>query len=611
MPKILGISAFYHDSAASLLVDGEIVSAAQEERFSRIKHDASFPTNAINFCLDKGNISFSELDQVIFYEKPLVKFERLLETYLRFAPKGFNSFRKAMPLWLEKKLFQKSEIINSMRELDPNVEWRKRILFSEHHLSHAASAFYPSPFEEALVLTMDGVGEYATTSVAIGKGNELKVVKEIHFPHSIGLLYSAFTYFLGFKVNSGEYKVMGLAPFGDPVYLDKILTKLIDLKDDGSFRLNMEYFDYCVGATMTNRRFDELFKMPRRTPEQNFNKHHMDIAASIQAATEQIILRLIDSLRKEFTQKNLCLAGGVALNCVVNGKILQEKLFDRVWIQPAAGDAGSSLGAAYVAHHQFLSQPRTISVKDKMKGSYLGPSYSNAEVENRLKNLGAVFHIETEEKLLEICVNALDSGLAIGWHQGSMEFGPRALGGRSILGDARSPEMQKILNIKIKNRESFRPFAPIILNEKAAEWFELYEDSPYMLLVAKIQKKYRKQLSKEEASITGIEKLDIIRSSIPAVTHVDYSSRIQTVHRNTNPRLHSLLEKFELKTGVPILVNTSFNVRGEPIVCSPEDSYRCFMGTDIEILVIENCVLYKNEQVAKLENQHKERFELD
>jgi carbamoyltransferase len=611
MPKILGISALYHDSAAALLIDGEVAAAAQEERFTRIKHDERFPMNSIRFCLEKAKIAPRELDHVVFYEKPLIKFERLLETYLRFAPRGFDSFRKAMPVWLAKKIFQKSEMIEKFRELDPDIDWSKKILFSEHHLSHAASAFFPSPFEEALVLTMDGVGEHATTSVAIGKGNELKIVKEIHFPHSIGLLYSAFTYFLGFKVNSGEYKVMGLAPYGRPIYVDKIFKHLVDLKEDGSFRLNMKYFEYCTGSTMTNQHFADLFEMPKRTPEQQLKQEHMDMAASIQAATEEMVFRLAESLRKEFGQKNLCLAGGVALNCVANGKLLQKKTFDGIWIQPAAGDAGGSLGAAYVAHHLFLAQPRTVTAKDKMRGSYLGPSFSASEVETRLRKVGAVFHTKSEEEILDLCVNALAAEQAVGWHQGPMEFGPRALGGRSILGDARSPAMQTVLNLKVKYRESFRPFAPVVLRENVSDWFDLNEDSPYMLLVANVKEQHRKKLTSQEEALFGIEKLKIPRSSIPAVTHVDYSARIQTVHEETNPKFHALLKKFRKATGTPVLVNTSFNVRGEPIVCSPEDSYRCFMGTDIEVLVVENCILYKHEQPAHMKQDYKDRFELD
>lgn len=611
MSKILGISALYHDSAAALLIDGDVAAAAQEERFTRIKHDERFPMHSIRFCLEKAKIAPRELDHVVFYEKPLIKFERLLETYLRFAPRGFDSFRKAMPIWLAKKIFQKSEMIEKFRELDPDVDWGKKILFSEHHLSHAASAFFPSPFEEALVLTMDGVGEHATTSVAIGKGNDIRIVKEIHFPHSIGLLYSAFTYFLGFKVNSGEYKVMGLAPYGRPNYVDKIFKHLVDLKEDGSFRLNMKYFEYCTGSTMTNQRFAELFQMPKRTPEQQLKQEHMDMAASIQAATEEMVFRLAESLRKEFGQKNLCLAGGVALNCVANGKLLQKKTFDGIWIQPAAGDAGGSLGAAYVAHHLYLGQPRKVSTKDKMKGSYLGPSFTTTEVEARLRKVGAVFHTKSEEEILDLCVKALASEQAVGWHQGPMEFGPRALGGRSILGDARSPTMQTVLNLKVKYRESFRPFAPVVLRENVSDWFDLDEDSPYMLLVANVKDQHRKKLSTQEEGLFGIEKLKIPRSSIPAVTHVDYSARIQTVHADTNPKFYSLLKKFQKTTGTPVLVNTSFNVRGEPIVCTPEDSYRCFMGTDIEVLVVENCILYKHEQPSHMKQDYKDRFELD
>lgn len=612
MPKILGISAFYHDSAASLLIDGEIVAAAQEERFSRIKHDERFPSEAIRFCLRSAGIFGSELDAIVFYEKPFLKFERILETYLSIAPRGFTSFRKFMPNWLGNKLFQKSEIVSKLEEIDPSVDWRKKLLFSEHHLSHAASAFFPSPFEEALVVTIDGVGEFATTTVAIGHKNKLEIKKEIQFPHSIGLLYSAFTYFLGFKVNSGEYKVMGLAPYGKPIYAELILKEIIDQKPDGSFRLNMSYFDYCVGETMTNLRFSQLFKMVRRAPEEPLTQQHMDMAASIQFVLEEVLLKLIRSIWTEFPMKNLCMAGGVALNCVANGKLLRAGIFERIWVQPAAGDAGGSLGAAYVGHHLFFGVERSEGNNlDRMKGTYLGPSYSDQDVAKELTALGAVLHTKTESQIQDLTVAALTEGKVVGWHQGAMEFGPRSLGARSILGDPRNPMMQKNLNLKTKFRESFRPFAPAVLREKCEEWFDLGVDSPYMLFVAEVARKHRVAPTKDTNKLTGIELLKQVRSTIPSVTHVDFSARIQTVDGVTNSKFHTLLKVFFEKTGVPILINTSFNIRGEPIVCSPTDSYRCFMGTDIDVLVIENNILYKGEQPLDKLKDYRRDFELD
>ncbi|HZT18149.1 MAG TPA: carbamoyltransferase [Dongiaceae bacterium] len=611
--RILGISAFYHDSAAALVQDGRIIAAAQEERFTRKKHDQSFPAHAVRYCLEEGGLDAQEVDHVAFYDKPFLKFERLLETYLTFAPKGFTSFRMALPLWLGEKLFQRRLLTKELTAVAPGIEWEKRLLFSEHHLSHAASAFYPSPFEEALVLTMDGVGEWTTTSVAEGRGKDLKIMREIHFPHSIGLLYSAFTYYTGFKVNSGEYKVMGLAPYGEPKYARLILDKLIDLKEDGTFHLDQSYFDYCTGLTMTNGRFDELFGGPARKPEQRVTQKEMDLAASIQAVTEEVMLRLTRSLAKETGARNLCLAGGVALNCVANGKVLRDGKFERIWIQPAAGDAGGALGAALAAHHLLLGQPRRApgNALDAMQGSYLGPSYEQADIERRLETAGAKFTVLNEEALIHETARALAEEKAVGWHQGRMEFGPRALGGRSILGDPRSPTMQKTLNLKVKYRESFRPFAPSVLREDVAEWFELDDDSPYMLLVAGVQERHRREMSAEEQALFGIDKLNVPRSSIPAVTHVDYSARIQTVHRETNPRYHALISAFKEMTGCGVLVNTSFNVRGEPIVCTPEDAFRCFMGSEIEVLTVGNCYLKKEEQNPALKRDYKNAFELD
>lgn len=610
--KILGISAFYHDAAAALVINGEIVAAAQEERFTRKKHDPGYPLNSIDFCLKFAGLSPNELNYVAFYDKPFSKFERLLETYLAFAPRGFASFSEAIPVWIKEKLFQKNLLLKELQQIDRSVDWSQRLIFSEHHLSHAASAFFPSPFERAAVLTMDGVGERATTSLAIGEGNNLKVKREIHFPHSLGLLYSAFTYYTGFKVNSGEYKVMGLAPYGEPRYVELIKTHLIDIKDDGSFRLNLDYFDYCTGLRMTNESFHKLFGAPPRSPEVPLTQREMDIAASIQAVTEEVVLKLARSVAKETGERNLCLAGGVALNCVANGKLLREKFFDGIWIQPAAGDAGGALGAALASYYLFKGEQRNVvSRGDAMKGSYLGPSYSQAEIEASLMSIGAKFEILGDDELINYCANALVEGKAIGWHQGRMEFGPRALGARSIIGDARSPTMQKLLNLKVKYRESFRPFAPSVLREDVADWFDIDEDSPYMLFVADVKKTLRIAMSDEEKKLFGIDKLNLKRSSIPAVTHVDYSARIQTVHKDTNPRYYALISRFKELTGCPVIVNTSFNVRGEPIVNTPDDAFRCFMGTGIEVLVIGNCFLRKEDQNPLLALKYEEAFELD
>lgn len=608
--RILGISAFYHDSAAALVVDGRIVAAAQEERFTRKKHDASFPRRAVAYCLEAAGAKLSEIDHVVFYDKPFLKFERLLETYVALAPRGFRSFQMAIPLWLREKLFQKSLLRTKLRELDEDFAAEK-LLFTEHHLSHAASAFYPSPFERAAVLTMDGVGEWATSSAATGDGNRLEIFQEIHFPHSLGLLYSAVTYYTGFKVNSGEYKVMGLAPYGEPKYAQLILNHLIDLKPDGSFRLDMSYFDYCTGLTMTNERFAKLFGQPVRSPDQLLTPFHMDVAASIQAVLDEAVLRLTRSLASRTGARNLCLAGGVALNCVANGKVLRDGKFDRLWIQPAAGDAGGAIGAALAAFHQFKGGPRSIAATDGMSGAFLGPEYSQSDIERRLTACGARFAVLSEDDMIEAAAKALSDQLAVGWFQGRMEFGPRSLGARSILGDPRSPTMQKNLNLKVKYRESFRPFAPAVLREDVAEWFELDRDSPYMLIVADVKRDRRRTMSAEEQALFGIEKLNVARSDIPAVTHVDYSARIQTVSRETNPRFHRLLMRFKARTGCPVLVNTSFNVRGEPIVCTPEDAFRCFMGNELDLLVIGNCVLHKEEQNHDLRQDYSSAFELD
>ncbi len=611
MVSILGISAFYHDSAAAIIVDGKIIAAAQEERFTRKKHDSSYPYNAVEFVLKFAKLKLSEVDHIVFYEKPFLKFERLLETYVAFAPRGFKQFTKSMPTWLREKLFQKNMLMKLLNEHDHNFKDEKKIYFSEHHLSHAASAFFPSPFNEAIVLTADGVGEWATTTVAIGAGKDLSIKKEIHFPHSLGLLYSAFTYYTGFKVNSGEYKLMGLAPYGEPKYIDLIKNNLIDIKKDGSFKLAQEFFDYATGLKMTSNKFDKLFKQsPRDSKKEKLTQFHMDVAASIQKVTEEVMIKMATSLREEFNIKNLCLAGGVALNCVANGKILEKKIFDNIWIQPAAGDAGGSLGAALALWYLELKQERKISNND-MKGSYLGPSFSQKEIENELKNLNANFEVLGENELIEKTAESLSLGDAIGWFQGRMEFGPRALGGRSILGDPRSPSMQKNLNLKVKYRESFRPFAPSVLREDINKWFKLNVDSPYMLLVAEVLENKKIQMTNEEKKLFGIEKLNIKRSDIPAVTHVDYSARIQTVHEETNPLYYSLIKKFKEKTNCPVLINTSFNVRGEPIVNTPKDAFNCFMGTEMDKLVIGNCFLSKKNQDQNLKKDYKNQFELD
>ncbi len=612
--KILGISAYYHDAAAALIEDGEIVAAAQEERFTRIKHDSAFPANAVKFCLSYAGLAPGDVDFVAFYDKPFLKFERLLETYLAYAPRGFTSFRQALPIWIKEKLFQKSLLVKQLGDaLDPELDWTGRLLFSEHHLSHAASAFFPSPFERAAVLTMDGVGEWSTTSLAHGNGSQLEVLQEIHFPHSLGLLYSAFTYYTGFRVNSGEYKVMGLAPYGEPRYVDVIKEHLVDIKDDGSFRMNLDYFDYCTGLRMTNRRFDGLFGGPPRKPEDRLGQREMDLAASVQAITEEIVLKLAAGVARQTGERNLCLAGGVALNCVANGKLLRTKLFDRLWIQPAAGDAGGAIGAALGACHLFKGAPRrTVGPdRDAMRGGYLGPGYTDAETCERLTTAGAVFELLGAGETIDRAARALADGLAVGWHQGRMEFGPRALGARSILGDARSPTMQKLLNLKVKFRESFRPFAPSVLREHVGEWFELEDDSPYMLLVADVRPEHRVAMTEDQQRLFGIDKLNVARSTIPAVTHVDYSARIQTVHRETNPRYHALITRFFELTGCPVIVNTSFNVRGEPLVCTPEDSFRCFMGTELDVLVVGNVFLEKDRQPESLRQRYEDRFELD
>jgi carbamoyltransferase len=609
---IVGLSAYYHDSAAVLLEDGRIVAAAQEERFSRKKHDARFPVHALQYCLAEGGIRLEQVDRVAFYDKPFLKFERLLETYLAFAPRGFKSFRMAIPVWLREKLFQKDLLAKELKKIAPGVDWLERLLFSEHHLSHAASAFFPSPFQESLVLTMDGVGEWATTSAALGRNNHLEIFKEIHFPHSLGLLYSAMTYYLGFKVNSGEYKVMGLAPYGEPRYAQTILDHLVDLKPDGSYRLDQSYFDYCTGLTMTNARFDSLFGAPPRKPDEPLTQREMDLAASVQAVTEEAVLRMTRALQQETGQENLCLAGGVALNCVANGKVLRDGRFKRIWVQPAAGDAGGALGAALAAHHLQLDQPRQAQGgRDSMQGSYLGPVYAQADIAARLAAAGARFTVLPDTELIARTADLLAGENVVGWFQGRMEFGPRALGGRSILGDPRSAKMQSVLNLKIKYRESFRPFAPSVLREHVAEWFDLAEDSPYMLIVADVAASRRIDPAGADSSLFGIDKLKVPRSTIPAVTHVDHSARIQTVHADTNPRYHALLSAFHDKTGCPVLINTSFNVRGEPIVCTPEDAFRCLMGTEMDALVIGNCVLIKGEQDQNLRLDYKNAFELD
>ena len=611
MTSILGISAFYHDSAACILKNGEIIAAAQEERFSRKKHDSSYPYNAIEFVLNYANLNLSEVSQIVFFEKPFLKFERLLETYVAFAPRGFISFAKAMPIWIKEKLFQKNYLFNQLKIHDQNYKSDENIFFSDHHLSHASSAFFPSPFKEAVVLTADGVGEWATTTVAIGKDNLLEIKKEIHFPHSLGLLYSAFTYYTGFKVNSGEYKLMGLAPYGNPIY-EKKIKNLIDIKDDGSFRLNQEYFNYATGLTMTNKKFHNLFGRKPRNPEiENINQFHMDIAASIQKVTEEIMLKIARSIRKEYDIKNLCLAGGVALNCVANGKILKEKIFDNIWVQPAAGDAGGSLGAALALWYAEQGNKRLINLKDSMKFSYLGKEYSQEEIEKQLKHIEAKFEVLDYEKLIDKTSDLLASENAVGWFQGRMEFGPRALGNRSILADPRSDKMQKTLNLKVKFRESFRPFAPSILKEDVSDWFNIDIDSPYMLLVAELKSDKKIKMNDEQKKLFGINKLNVKRSDIPAVTHVDYSSRVQTVTREANKPYYDLISKFKAKTGCPVLVNTSFNVRGEPIVNSPIDAFNCFMGTNLDFLIIGNCLLDKKAQNRNLTKNYVKQFELD
>ncbi len=611
MTYILGISAFYHDSAAALIANDKIIAAAQEERFSRQKHDASYPFNAIKYVLSEAKINLSEVDHIVFFEKPFLKFERLLETYMAFAPKGFKSFSLSMPIWLREKLFQKKFLFDNLKKHDEKFNNINKIKFSEHHFSHAASAFYPSPFKEAIILTLDGVGEWATTTVAIGKGNNLQIVKEMHFPHSLGLLYSAFTYYTGFKVNSGEYKVMGLAPYGKPKYKDLIIKELMDLKDDGSFKLNMKYFNYATGLTMTNKKFSNLFGQPVRDSEKDLlNSFHMDIASSIQAVTEEVVLRLTKNIAEEFKIKNLCLAGGVALNCVANGKILNKKYFDKIWIQPASGDAGGSLGAALAYWYHELKNPRENS-KDKMEGSYLGPRFSSEFIEKKLISLKADFKKKSFSEITPLVAKELAGSKTVGWFQGRMEFGPRALGGRSILADPRSEKMQKELNLKIKFRESFRPFAPSVLIEDVNNWFDLNCDSPYMLLVSNVKKDKQISMSDKEKMLFGIDKLNVKRSSIPAITHVDYSARIQTVHKDTNPRYYDLINEFKKITNCPVLVNTSFNVRGESIVCSVEDAFNCFMGTNLDILVIENFILFKDDQDKTLLKDYKNKFELD
>ena len=612
MSFILGISAYYHDSAAALVKDGKIIAAAQEERFSRKKHDSSYPFNAVEFVLKEAKIKLSEVDYISFYEKPFLKFERLIETYLAFAPRGFKSFSMSMPIWLKEKLFQKKLIYNELRKHDANFNEIERINFSEHHFSHAASAFYPSPFKKAIVLTLDGVGEWATTTLAKGEGKNLEIIKEIHFPHSIGLLYSSFTYYLGFKVNSGEYKVMGLAPYGEPKFKSLILEKLIDLKEDGTFKLNMKYFDYATGLTMINKKFTKLFGQPPRNSKKDLiTQFHMDIASSIQSVTEEIIMRLVKFISKEYGNDNLCMAGGVALNCVANGKILREKIFKNIWIQPAAGDAGGALGAALALWYKEFKNERSPKAEDEMRGSYLGPSFDDDEIEKNLTNLGAKFKKFSESEVLQITAEELSKEKTVGWFQGKMEFGPRALGARSIIADPRSDKMQKKLNLQVKFRESFRPFAPSIIYEDVSNWFQIDCESPYMLLVADIKKNIRREMTSSEKKLFGIDKLNVKRSEIPAVTHVDYSARIQTVHKNTNSKYYSLLKNFKEITNCPILVNTSFNVRGEPIVCNVKDAYRCFMGTNLDLLVCGNFILYKEEQSKELAKSYESTFELD
>jgi len=609
--SVLGISAFYHDSAAAIIVDGEIIAAAQEERFTRKKHDANYPKNAINYVLKEASLKLSEVDHVVFYEKPFLKFERLLETYVGFSPSGFKSFSTSMPLWLSEKLFQKKMLFDALKEQDSNFNDINKINFSEHHLSHAASAFFPSPYDEAIILTLDGVGEWATTTISSGKNNKISILKEIRFPHSLGLLYSAFTYFLGFKVNGGEYKVMGLAPYGRPIFKNTILDNLIDLKEDGSFRLNMNYFNYATGLTMTNNSFAKLFGIQKREAEIELLQIHLDIAASIQAVTEEIVLKITNFLFKEFNISNLCMAGGVALNCVANGKILKQGLFKNIWIQPASGDAGGALGAAQAFYYQELNNKRNILKNDSMRGAYLGPQFSDDQVEKELQNCGAYYKKLTSEQIIKDTAKALSEEKVVGWFQGRMEFGPRSLGNRSIIADSRSDKMQKNLNLKVKFRESFRPFAPSVLFEKASQWFDINSESPYMLLVANVKKSKQIQMEDQQKNLFGIDKLNVKRSSIPSVTHVDYSARIQTVHKETNLIFYKLIEEFERITGCPVLVNTSFNIRGEPIVCSVKDAFSCFMGTDLDVLVCNNFILYKIAQNNNLYKNYNNKFELD
>ncbi len=617
--KILGISAYYHDSAAALLEDDRIIAAAQEERFTRKKQDKSFPINAVKYCLEEAGITASQLDHVVFYEKPLLTFERLIETYFAFAPRGLKSFVTSIPIWLSEKFYQKRDILDQLARLDPGAGGNGAeqppysMLFAEHHQSHAASAFFPSPFKESIILTMDGVGEWATTTLAIGRDNDIEILKEIHFPHSLGLLYSAFTYFTGFKVNSGEYKVMGLAPYGTPRFKDLILDKLIHVKDDGSFRLNMKYFNYCTGLTMTNGKFAKLFNLSPRKPEEPVTQVHMDLAASVQAVTEEVILKLVADVVERYQMENLCLAGGVALNCVANGKLLKQGLVKNLWVQPAAGDAGGALGAAYAVYHQYLGSERKLeNGSDKMRGSFLGPAFSHEDIVTRLEQLGADYTvIEDEEQVLEKSCGALLDEKVVGWYQGRMEYGPRALGARSILGDPRSPRMQKTMNLKIKYRESFRPFAPAVLAEEVSDWFGLDRESPYMLLVADVLEKHRKEIPPEKRDLTGIDKLNLPRSSIPAVTHVDYSARVQTVAKSGNEKFHRLISRFHRHTGCPVLVNTSFNVRGEPIVCTPEDAFKCFINTEMDVLVMGNCYLEKSLQDKGLKERYAQQFEPD
>ena len=611
MSYILGISAFYHDSSAALIKDGKIISAVQEERFTRVKHDSSFPKESIKYILKNSDIKLSEINSIVFYEKPFLKFERLLETYIAFAPKGFRSFAASMPIWLREKLFQKDMIFKELKNIDQSFDDIKKLKFSEHHMSHAASAYYPSPYNEALVLTLDGVGEWSTTTIGIGKKNKIEILKEIHFPHSLGLLYSAFTYYLGFKVNSGEYKVMGLAPYGAPKYKNIILDNLIIVKEDGSFKMNMKYFDFATDLKMTNKKFDDLFGQKRRNPEVDLlTEFHMDIASSLQAVTEEIVLKITTKIKEEYKIDNLCMSGGVALNCVANGKIIKNKIFENIWIQPASGDAGGSLGAALAYWHNELDNQK-INSKDAMQGSYLGPSYESDYIEKELNRIGANFQKYTNDEFLDVIANELVNEKAIGWFQGRMEFGPRALGARSIIADPRSDKMQKNLNLKVKFRESFRPFAPAVLREKVNDYFNIDQDSPYMLLVSDVNENIKIKMSEEDKKLFGIEKLNIKRSSIPAVTHVDYSARIQTVHQETNKKFYDLIKKFYEKTNCAVLINTSFNVRGEPIVNTPEDAFRCFMGTNLDLLVIEDFVLFKDKQNKDLLLDYKNKFELD